>query len=117
MSSHDERLAELEKWRRDAEQRAPLVTVVSYVADLLDERSYRTRHTTDRSRFWQRVRIRLVVVGVAVGIVTSTVNAVQSYRYRVPRPAVTYIVDTRTPHTPTVHLPVVKMPSGKTVTP
>lgn len=57
-----------------------MTEVVDFILDLMDERDYRARFTSNRSKVWRRWKLRLGVLAITVGIVASTINAVQSFQ-------------------------------------
>lgn len=78
MSSDADRLGELEGWRKLVERKHDLTTVVAFVEELMDVADYKARFLNERQRRWRRWRTRVVVLGLVIGIVTSTVNATMS---------------------------------------
>lgn len=78
-ATDDERLDDLEGWRRQVEQRYELTTVVEFVGQLMDDAAYKARYLSGQSRRWRVWKIRFAVLGACVGIIASTVNAVQSF--------------------------------------
>lgn len=45
----------------------------------MDDAAYKTRYLSGQSRRWRIWKIRVAVLGACIGIVASTVNAVQSF--------------------------------------
>ena len=81
MSEHEgleRRVTELEGWRKHVEQKHDLTTVVGFVEGLMDEAAYRALTLTKRQREWRRRKIRLTILGLTIGIIASTINALQS---------------------------------------
>lgn len=63
--------------RLGGEQR--LTEVIDFLERLMREADYRAHSQTTRQQLWRRWKLRVAVLGMTVGIIASTVNAVQSF--------------------------------------
>ena len=74
----ERRVEDLEGWRKLVERKHDLTTITGFVEALMEEADFRARFTSARQQRWRRWKIRLTVLGLTIGVISATVNALQS---------------------------------------